>query len=157
MGLENFNCFRVRVFLSAVCNYAFLTFYRMMWTCAVHIIFIILFSLMLFCFLKSVKRVQAHHRLILSGTPIQNHVAELWSLFDFLMPGFLGTDKEFKWVNNMCSFCLNILSVRKHYYHADTRTTSFFFKLLTHKKRHMHTHTHIYPAAYSLLLFVEFY
>ena len=44
---------------------------------------------------KSVKRVRAHHRLILSGTPIQNHVLELWSLFDFLMPGFLGSEHSF--------------------------------------------------------------
>ncbi|KAK6457159.1 transcriptional accessory protein [Scheffersomyces xylosifermentans] len=44
---------------------------------------------------KSVKRVKAEHRLILSGTPIQNNVLELWSLFDFLMPGFLGTEKIF--------------------------------------------------------------
>ncbi|CAK9438171.1 uncharacterized protein LODBEIA_P24540 [Lodderomyces beijingensis] len=44
---------------------------------------------------KSVKRVRAEHRLILSGTPIQNNVLELWSLFDFLMPGFLGSEKVF--------------------------------------------------------------
>ncbi|RLV95810.1 TATA-binding protein-associated factor MOT1 [Spathaspora sp. JA1] len=44
---------------------------------------------------KSVKRVRAEYRLILSGTPIQNNVLELWSLFDFLMPGFLGTEKVF--------------------------------------------------------------
>lgn len=44
---------------------------------------------------KSVKKVRAEHRLILSGTPIQNNVLELWSLFDFLMPGFLGTEKIF--------------------------------------------------------------
>ena len=34
--------------------------------------------------------------MLLSGTPIQNDVVELWSLFDFLMPGFLGTEREFK-------------------------------------------------------------
>lgn len=45
---------------------------------------------------KSVKRMNAEHRLILSGTPIQNNVLELWSLFDFLMPGFLGTEKVFQ-------------------------------------------------------------
>ena len=45
---------------------------------------------------KSVKQVKAEHRLILSGTPIQNNVLELWSLFDFLMPGFLGTEKLFQ-------------------------------------------------------------
>lgn len=44
---------------------------------------------------QSVKRIRAHHRLILSGTPIQNNVLELWSLFDFLMPGFLGDEKQF--------------------------------------------------------------
>lgn len=43
----------------------------------------------------SVKRIVSNHRLILSGTPIQNNVLELWSLFDFLMPGFLGTEKVF--------------------------------------------------------------
>lgn len=44
---------------------------------------------------KAVKAIQAQHRLILSGTPIQNNVLELWSLFDFLMPGFLGTETSF--------------------------------------------------------------
>ncbi len=44
---------------------------------------------------KSVKMVQAEHRLILSGTPIENSLDELWSLFDFLMPNFLGTYDRF--------------------------------------------------------------
>ncbi|XP_065193343.1 TATA-binding protein-associated factor 172-like [Sycon ciliatum] len=44
---------------------------------------------------KAVKSLQASHRLILSGTPIQNNVLELWSLFDFLMPGFLGSERQF--------------------------------------------------------------
>jgi SNF2 family DNA or RNA helicase len=44
---------------------------------------------------KSVKMVQADHRLILSGTPIENSLDELWSLFDFLMPGFLSTFDRF--------------------------------------------------------------
>lgn len=39
---------------------------------------------------KSVKLIKAEHRMILSGTPIENSLDELWSLFDFLMPGFLG-------------------------------------------------------------------
>ncbi|KAI4252484.1 MAG: hypothetical protein LQ352_004264 [Teloschistes flavicans] len=43
----------------------------------------------------AVKRLASNHRLILSGTPIQNNVLELWSLFDFLMPGFLGAEKVF--------------------------------------------------------------
>ena len=44
---------------------------------------------------KVIRQLKANHRLILSGTPIQNNVLELWSLFDFLMPGFLGTEKQF--------------------------------------------------------------
>jgi TATA-binding protein-associated factor len=44
---------------------------------------------------QAVKTVKANHRLLLSGTPIQNNALELWSLFDFLMPGFLGTEKSF--------------------------------------------------------------
>ncbi|KAJ8093095.1 TATA-binding protein-associated factor mot1 [Marasmius tenuissimus] len=44
---------------------------------------------------KAVKSIQSQHRVILSGTPIQNNVLELWSLFDFLMPGFLGTESSF--------------------------------------------------------------
>ncbi|MEM8727984.1 MAG: DEAD/DEAH box helicase, partial [Chlamydiota bacterium] len=39
---------------------------------------------------KSVKMIKAEHRMVLSGTPIENSLDELWSLFDFLMPGFLG-------------------------------------------------------------------
>lgn len=45
---------------------------------------------------QAVKKIVSNHRLILSGTPIQNNVLELWSLFDFLMPGFLGTEKVFQ-------------------------------------------------------------
>jgi SNF2 family DNA or RNA helicase/polyhydroxyalkanoate synthesis regulator phasin len=44
---------------------------------------------------KSVKMIQTQHRLILSGTPIENSLEELWSLFDFLMPGFLSTYDRF--------------------------------------------------------------
>ena len=51
---------------------------------------------------KSVKMLQAAHRLILSGTPIENSLEELWSLFDFLMPGLLSTYDRFieKYVRN---------------------------------------------------------
>lgn len=44
---------------------------------------------------KSVKMLAADFRLILSGTPIENSLDELWSLFDFLMPGFLGSFDRF--------------------------------------------------------------
>lgn len=44
---------------------------------------------------KATKKLHSYHRLILTGTPVQNDVLELWSLFDFLMPGFLGSEKQF--------------------------------------------------------------
>jgi len=40
-------------------------------------------------------RIVARHRLCLSGTPIENHLGELWSLMHFLIPGFLGTEEGF--------------------------------------------------------------
>ena len=42
-----------------------------------------------------VRRLDARHRLCLTGTPLENHLGELWSLFDFLMPGFLGDSQRF--------------------------------------------------------------
>lgn len=44
---------------------------------------------------KSVKMIIAAHRLILTGTPIENSLDELWSLFDFLMPGLLSSYDRF--------------------------------------------------------------
>ncbi|MGH2638521.1 MAG: SNF2-related protein, partial [Rhabdochlamydiaceae bacterium] len=44
---------------------------------------------------KSVKMISAEHRLILSGTPIENSLDEMWSLFDFLMPDFLSSYDRF--------------------------------------------------------------
>jgi SNF2 family DNA or RNA helicase len=45
---------------------------------------------------RQALRLKARQRLCLSGTPLQNHLGELWSLFDFLAPGFLGAQKAFK-------------------------------------------------------------
>lgn len=44
---------------------------------------------------QSVKMLNADHKLALSGTPIENRLEELWSVFDFLMPGFLFNVAEF--------------------------------------------------------------
>ena len=51
---------------------------------------------------KSVKMIQATHKLILTGTPIENSLDELWSLFDFLMPGLLSSYDRFveKYIRN---------------------------------------------------------
>ena len=45
---------------------------------------------------KAVKELQAHHKLVLTGTPIENSVNDLWSIMDFLMPGYLGNHKAFR-------------------------------------------------------------
>jgi len=42
-----------------------------------------------------VRMLKAEHRLCLTGTPLENHLGELWSQFDFLLPGFLGDIKDF--------------------------------------------------------------
>jgi len=44
---------------------------------------------------KAARLLRARHRLALSGTPIENHLGELWSLFEFLNPGLLGTSSTF--------------------------------------------------------------
>jgi len=44
----------------------------------------------------AVRRLRATHRLCLTGTPLENHLGELWAQFDFLMPGFLGDMARFQ-------------------------------------------------------------
>lgn len=45
---------------------------------------------------RAVKTIKAKNRFAMTGTPIENRLSELWSIFDFLMPGYLGTYKKFK-------------------------------------------------------------
>jgi superfamily II DNA or RNA helicase len=45
---------------------------------------------------QAVKSVKSQHRLVLTGTPLENSVLDLWSIFDFLMPGYLGSAKDFR-------------------------------------------------------------
>ena len=45
---------------------------------------------------KSIKKINADTRYALTGTPIENSLAELWSIFDFIMPGYLFIYKKFK-------------------------------------------------------------
>ena len=44
---------------------------------------------------KAIKSLKSSFKLALTGTPIENHLGELWSIFDFLMNGFLGSESEF--------------------------------------------------------------
>ncbi|APW59843.1 DEAD/DEAH box helicase [Paludisphaera borealis] len=45
---------------------------------------------------KAARALQAEHRIALTGTPVENHVGDLWSIIEFLNPGWLGTQAEFK-------------------------------------------------------------
>jgi superfamily II DNA or RNA helicase len=45
---------------------------------------------------KAVRLLRGEHRLALSGTPVENHLGELWALFEFLNPGMLGAASVFK-------------------------------------------------------------
>ena len=45
---------------------------------------------------KSVRKLRASGRIALTGTPVENHLGDLWSLFDFCVPGLLGSVKQFR-------------------------------------------------------------
>ncbi len=45
---------------------------------------------------KSAKQLKSDHRLALTGTPVENHLLDLWAIFDFLAPGFLGKLSDFQ-------------------------------------------------------------
>ena len=45
---------------------------------------------------RAIKQIKAETRYALTGTPIENSLAELWSIFDFIMPGYLFTYRKFK-------------------------------------------------------------
>lgn len=45
---------------------------------------------------KAARLLRARHRLVLTGTPVENHLGDLWSLFEFLNPGMLGSVSVFK-------------------------------------------------------------
>ncbi|AEI46166.1 DEAD/DEAH box helicase [Paenibacillus mucilaginosus] len=44
---------------------------------------------------QSIRKLNGRHRIALTGTPIENRLTELWSIFDFLNPGYLGTLRDF--------------------------------------------------------------
>ncbi len=44
---------------------------------------------------RAIRRLKTRYRLCLTGTPLENHLGELWAQFDFLMPGWLGSEQSF--------------------------------------------------------------
>jgi len=45
---------------------------------------------------QAVKAMKGRRRIVLTGTPLENSVLDLWSIFDFLMPGYLGSAQDFR-------------------------------------------------------------
>jgi SNF2 family DNA or RNA helicase len=45
---------------------------------------------------RAVKSIKSRHKFVLTGTPMENSVLDLWSIFDFLMPGYLGSANDFR-------------------------------------------------------------
>ncbi|NJR65434.1 MAG: DEAD/DEAH box helicase [Leptolyngbyaceae cyanobacterium CRU_2_3] len=45
---------------------------------------------------KAIAKIPAHHRLALTGTPVENRLLDLWSIFNFLNPGYLGKESQFR-------------------------------------------------------------
>ena len=45
---------------------------------------------------KAILKLEANHRLALTGTPVENRLLDLWSIFNFLNPGYLGTQGQFR-------------------------------------------------------------
>ena len=45
---------------------------------------------------QAARALRADYRIALTGTPVENHVGDLWSILEFLNPGFLGTQAEFR-------------------------------------------------------------
>ncbi|MDR3624753.1 MAG: DEAD/DEAH box helicase [Chlamydiales bacterium] len=72
---------------------------------------------------KSVKAIQAVHRLVLTGTPVENSLEELWSLFDFLMPGLLSSFDRF-----VEKYVRNIAGVQDHLEGLKRKLTPFILR-----------------------------
>src|SRR5436305_7560445 len=52
---------------------------------------------------KAARLLRGHHRLAMTGTPVENHLGELWSLLEFLNPGMLGSASVFQDISKKTS------------------------------------------------------
>ena len=50
---------------------------------------------------KAIRRLRAEARIAITGTPVENKLRDIWSLFDFLAPGYLYSEGEFDWQNRI--------------------------------------------------------
>ncbi len=63
---------------------------------------------------KTIKTIPAKMRIVMTGTPIENRLSDLWSLFDFLNQGLLGTTKEFtEFTKTLADHTLGYAKLRK--------------------------------------------
>jgi SNF2 family DNA or RNA helicase len=74
---------------------------------------------------QAARALNARQRLCLSGTPLENHLGELWSLFHFLMPGWLGDAKQF---NSNYRTPIEKLGNEKRLQHLNARIKPFLLR-----------------------------
>lgn len=78
---------------------------------------------------RELKKLSAHMRIAMTGTPVENDLTNLWSLFDFLNKGLLGTSKEFK------SFCSQLREKPEGYAQLRAMTAPFMLRRVKTDKR----------------------
>lgn len=78
---------------------------------------------------REIKKLSAHMRIAMTGTPVENDLSNLWSLFDFLNKGLLGTTTEFK------TFCSGLAAHPEGYAHLRAMTTPFMLRRLKTDKQ----------------------
>jgi len=78
---------------------------------------------------REVKKLSAHMRVAMTGTPVENDLTNLWSLFDFLNKGLLGTSKEFK------GFCSQLSEKPEGYARLRAMTAPFMLRRVKTDKK----------------------
>lgn len=78
---------------------------------------------------REIKKLSARMRVAMTGTPVENDLTNLWSLFDFLNKGLLGTSKEFK------DFCASLDERPEGYARLRTMTAPFLLRRVKTDKR----------------------
>ncbi|CBL44165.1 predicted helicase [gamma proteobacterium HdN1] len=71
---------------------------------------------------KALRQLESDHKFCMTGTPLENHLGELWSLFEFMMPGSLGSEARFKRVYR--------IPIEKH--HNETRAVGLLQRIQPH-------------------------
>nr|WP_255490881.1 DEAD/DEAH box helicase [Spartinivicinus marinus] len=73
----------------------------------------------------AVRLIKANHYLCMTGTPLENHLGELWALYDFLMPGFLGHEKSF---NRLFRKPIEIEGAQQRHHELSQRVRPFLLR-----------------------------